>query len=575
MSRLPEGHSVAGSNPASRETLSSSDGRAYEIPAQTFYLNKKKEVYTMNVYASQFNKFKTTPQSEPIPTRTDQVKNNAGGYVFEADKMMQLKRFLCLGTVGGTYYVGEESLTKENFATIMESMNSLETAETALDVAAEYSFTGRIAKNDTAIVVLVCAFNSRIKEVRKLAKEYFSKIIRIPTHMFIFVDYIKRTRGFGRLIKDAIAEWYNEKTYDNLVYHCLKYQKRNNWSHIDVLRLTHVVPKDEQFDRFFGWLAGKKEPVANKMLEGFFKLREPNLSEKEVVKIIQDYNITWEFVPSQYLGLKKVWIALLPNLPFTALIRNLARMTGLGILTEFSEETKYVVTKITEKELIKKSRIHPLQIANALVTYSQGSGYRGSMIWTPTNVIIQALDVALGMSFDNVPTTNKNFYVALDVSGSMTWGNISGSVLNYMQGAALMALATVKAENYCHTAAFSGTMQKLNILKTDNLTNVYRKIIGLRFDATDCALPMLDALDKNLPIDIFCIYTDNQTWFGDIHPCQALDKYRQKTGRNAKLAVISMAATRFSIADPNDPYQLDFVGFDSVTPQAISEFALL
>jgi 60 kDa SS-A/Ro ribonucleoprotein len=34
-----------------------------------------------------------------------------------------------------------------------------------------------------------------------------------------------------------------------------------------------------------------------------------------------------------------------------------------------------------------------------------------------------------------------------------------------------------------------------------------------------------------------------------------------------------MVANAFSIADPNDPGQLDIVGFDTATPQLISDFA--
>jgi 60 kDa SS-A/Ro ribonucleoprotein len=90
---------------------------------------------------------------------------------------------------------------------------------------------------------------------------------------------------------------------------------------------------------------------------------------------------------------------------------------------------------------------------------------------------------------------------------------------------------------------------------------------------TDCALPMLDALEKKLAVDVFAIYTDSETWHGKVHPKQALDMYRQKMGRAAKLVVVGMVANKFSIADPKDLGMFDVVGFDSVTPQLISEFA--
>ena len=71
--------------------------------------------------------------------------------------------------------------------------------------------------------------------------------------------------------------------------------------------------------------------------------------------------------------------------------------------------------------------------------------------------------------------------------------------------------------------------------------------------------------------DKFCVYTDNETWAGRIHPTQALKQYRDQYGKG-KLIVVGTSATNFSIADPKDAGMLDVVGFDSATPQLISQF---
>jgi len=90
---------------------------------------------------------------------------------------------------------------------------------------------------------------------------------------------------------------------------------------------------------------------------------------------------------------------------------------------------------------------------------------------------------------------------------------------------------------------------------------------------TDCALPMAAALQNKWEIDTFCIYTDSETWVGRIHPFQALQQYRQSMGINAKVVVIGMTSSGFSIADPSDAGMMDVVGFDTATPQIISDFA--
>lgn len=44
-------------------------------------------------------------------------------------------------------------------------------------------------------------------------------------------------------------------------------------------------------------------------------------------------------------------------------------------------------------------------------------------------------------------------------------------------------------------------------------------------------------------------------------------------GIDARLVVVAMTATGHSIADPDDPRQLDISGFDSAVPTLLSDFS--
>ena len=137
---------------------------------------------------------------------------------------------------------------------------------------------------------------------------------------------------------------------------------------------------------------------------------------------------------------------------------------------------------------------------------------------------------------------------------------------------AAMALVTAATESDVITIGFAHEMVRLNISPRQRLDDVVKTVSGLPFGATDCALPMLWALDNGVKADAFIIYTDSETWYGKIHPVQALREYRQKMGIPAKLIVVGMVSNRFSIADPNDAGMLDVVGFDTAVPQVISDF---
>jgi 60 kDa SS-A/Ro ribonucleoprotein len=104
------------------------------------------------------------------------------------------------------------------------------------------------------------------------------------------------------------------------------------------------------------------------------------------------------------------------------------------------------------------------------------------------------------------------------------------------------------------------------------LDDAVKAVSNLPFGGTDCALPMLHAMEKGLKVDAFVVYTDSETWAGNIHPVQALREYRTKTGIAAKLVVVGMVSNGFSIADPNDGGMLDVVGFDAAAPAVIADF---
>ena len=82
---------------------------------------------------------------------------------------------------------------------------------------------------------------------------------------------------------------------------------------------------------------------------------------------------------------------------------------------------------------------------------------------------------------------------------------------------------------------------------------------------------MLYARAQEIEIDAFVILTDSETWAGSVTRHR-----RSRTPPSvglARLVVVGMLANEFSIADPNDPGMLDVVGFDTATPQLVSDFA--
>lgn len=537
-----------------------------------------------------------TPQTQAIPGReADMAQNSAGGFSFKLSPWDQLDRFLILGTEGGTYYSGERELTKSNAQNVIRLI--AEDGARVVNRVVEISDSGRAPKNDPALFVLALASAADSEATRKAALAALPKVARIGTHMFHFAAFVDGVRGWGRALRRAVANWYLEQPVDDLANQVIKYQQRDGWSHRDLLRLSHPDTDDVVRDEIFKWVVGQGKSqydanILHPKIQAFEKAKRAS-SAKEIIQLIQSDNLPREAIPTQFLTDPKVWEALLANMPMTAMIRNLATMTRVGLLTPMSAAEKKVKAALTNSDALRKARVHPIQVLAAMLTYKAGRGARGQNTWNPARGVVDALDDAFYGSFGNVTPTGKNTLLALDVSGSMTSGEIAGVIgLSPRVASAAMALITANVESSYEFIGFTGgrsggmwggtsnrsgvknvgPVSTLAISPKMRLDDVLKLVNGLPFGSTDCSLPMLWAMEQKLPIESFAVYTDNETYAGTMQPSQALEKYRQKTGLPAKLAVVGMTATNFTIADPKDSGMLDFVGFDTAAPHLMSDF---
>lgn len=523
-----------------------------------------------------------SPQTTRTPGRTDEVKNNAGGFVFSVSARQRLERFLILGTDGGTYYVGQSNLTNQNLDFVKALIAKDERA--VIDTLVDVADANRAAKNSPSIYTLALVLSEGKDKVYLRATDVVNKVVRTGTHLFEFCTYIDSLGGWGRAKRSAVAGWYEGKTADQIAYQAVKYRQREGWTHRDVFRKVHPVGVDRHVGNFILGKPNDSMTVEARILDGFEAMQKAG-SVKEVVSILSAYkNLPWETIPTQFLTDEKVWKTLFYNgaLGQTALLRNVTRFAKMDAFKDlvFAGD---VAAALADGERIAKGRVHPVAYANALGVYRNGSparadgygySYGRTKSWTENPKIAGALEAGFYKSFKTVVPANKPTMVALDISGSMAGPAPSGLVgMNCREASAVMAMVTLRTEPYTMVTGFTSTLTELPISDSDSLETVVKKISGLRFGSTDCAQPMVYAKSKGLGIDTFVVYTDNETWSGGIKPVQALAQYRQSSGRNAKLAVVGMAATDFTIADPSDKGMLDFVGFDSTAPSVLADFS--
>ena len=523
-----------------------------------------------------------TPQSEPLE---GMVPNSAGGHAYPVDDMTRLQRFLILGSEGGSYYANERKLTLDNVAAVKRCIQNQGLA--AVSEIREISRARRAPKVGPPLFALAMAASYGDSDTRNYALSSLGQVAATGSHLQQFIDYIKPMRGWGRGLRRAVGKWYLDKDINQSVYQAVKYRQRYNWTHRDLLRKAHPKAMSPQFQELFAWITQGTMPDEDNdyfsLIHAYEEAKTANVDR--LTHLIAKYSLTWEMVPAEMLDKKELWGALAGHMPIMALVRNLATLTRLGVIAPMDsawacQRLNAIGNPLTEDF----NRIHPIAVLSALLTYKSGKSVRGSNTWRPVPQVVDALDQAFERSFATAPQTNQRFYLGIDVSSSMGHGEMAGVPgLSPRMAAAAMAMVIARREPNYYIAGFAAgqmtsmrrqtAMAPLFITATDSLADAVAKAHSLNFGRTDCALPMLDALEKKIPVDIFVILTDSETWVGNIHPVAALEKYRKEMGIPAKLVVVGMVSNGFTIADPEDGGMLDVVGFDAAAPALIADFA--
>lgn len=564
----------------------------------------------------------TTRQTEQTQrAKPEQVRNAAGGFVYQADDDVRLHRFLTLGTDGSTYYTSAKDLTRDNAAVVFRCVTNDPLKVVAKIV--EISTAGRAPKQNPALFALAICASHASDAGRIAALQAIPQVCRTASTLFTFIKYVEQFRGWGKGLQRAIYRWYNNRPIDRLAYQAVKYRARDDWRHADLLRLAHnhtgtrkhVAQPDAEHAVLYNWIAGRntieltrggghkglgmenlpevKGPMEASLpdLIGWFEELQSTDNLTRVVDLVRGSNgaISWEMIPDRFINQASVWEALLDNdIPQTALLRQLPRLTRAGLCSGATGAK--IATQLQDSVLLKRARVHPINVLVAMRTYTSGHGEKGKLTWTPERRISDALDAAFYNAFGAVEATGKSTLLALDLSGSMEWANCSGMPITPREACAALSMVTAAVEPNHEIMGFTSDgwtagmgrntrwgapagISKLDISPRRRLDDIIAYTRSQPAGGTDCALPMIWAAQHRVAIDTFCVYTDNETWAGVMHVDQALENYRQTMERDARLVVVAMTATGSSLCDPQSPDSMDISGFDSVCPQLISDFS--
>ena len=546
-------------------------------------------------------------------------------------------RILILGTTENTYSSSASRKIDKYSISFLEQQIQAGNGQKILNVVEEIFISGRAPKQEMTLMTHAMLCRAEDINLRKNALQLVSKY-RTLAQLYLWKTFHadvpnadgEKSKGYGRAVKRVINEWIFQQTPRQLAYQLTKYPHRHKWGIKQIMQCAH--PKSGSGDDRVFPPAKKNETqtpltdatpidlVLRYAVNGYKEMKklakkydlkatpeykylkavnwaktnramdEPNRAY--LIKLIQKHTLTREQISTEGLALLDVQKALLLDetmtkvtMPLTALLRNLANLTRFGVFAD-NAILNVVVKHLLNPDIIKKARVHPVNVLLAWFTYKAGEGERGKHKWNPHLELVKGLEEMFYLSFQTLKPTGERLCVLIDASGSMSSPSAC-KVISNAEAAALLAMGIARAEAnsanpvqhsfYIFTAADgrktgTGLTDVSDLIHADaSFENVLDAVQRSDWGQTDISLGITEAAKFNRRYDAFIVITDNDVNSG-IKPSFALDYYRGKMKMETKLAVIACQATNFSIADTNDKGMMDFVGFDSHLPKLLQQF---
>ncbi|XP_057300078.1 RNA-binding protein Ro60-like [Hydractinia symbiolongicarpus] len=407
-----------------------------------------------------------------------------------------------------------------------------------------------------------------------------------------------------------IEAWYTdkEKSAVSFLYLLTKYQSRYGWDHAMLFRYAHVsIPESDEekdvkdiivkyclkgYEAAIADLDVKKvyiEQPKSRLKDFLDTLKElkqlkvvTNETEQKIVEIIESkyrgvngqkvvmyamprqnplyddensmacksrLHLAFEHLPSMFFNSKKVWQALLKDIPLTSLLFNLTRMIKLGIFE--SEENITCLEKSLSEDKIKKAglSVHPLRMLTALWNVDSELSMRDPEQNPRSSDICGILRNAFYHSFrcdDCKSKTDQKIIISIEASSAMLQ---TGFLLHHFLSPAMtaVALSTVLLKSHQSSTVYVGNLK--TTLQPEKILKNMRKVAEKNPVKTDPSFAIEETIRRKETVDAFLIFAKSSS----SKSYAEFKRYQTEFGENGvKLIICSMTANSSMIADPGN-----------------------
>jgi 60 kDa SS-A/Ro ribonucleoprotein len=408
-----------------------------------------------------------------------------------------------------------------------------------------------------------------------MMKTVFPRVIDNGKMLRNFVQIVRSgvvgRKSLGTAPKRAAQAWFTSRTPEVIFRNSLGSQP----SMADVIKLVRPSPKtgaekDDVREALYGYLIGKpfdgsKLPPIVQTFEAFKKGEGP----------VPD--VPFEMLTALELT-KDHWCSIARQMTWTQTRMNLNTLLRKGVL-EDDALVSLLAERLRDAHAVRRARAFPYQLLAA---------FRAAGADMPLT-LREALQDALELATENVPSVPGKIYVCPDVSGSMQ-SAITGqrgsatTAVRCVDVAGLVAASLLRRNASAEVVAFSDDVVRMTrpLNPRDSVMTNAQYLASLPSGGTACSAPLRHLNERGATGDLVIYVSDNQSWadFGrkvagsHTRGTVMAEEWERFRGRNpqAKLVLIDLQPySSTQVAERDDV--LNVGGFSDAVFEIVSLFA--
>lgn len=414
--------------------------------------------------------------------------NHAGAGAYDYIAAHKLAQYAATGCLSNTFYAGAE----EQLDTVLQLALQLEPQFVAK--AAVYARKKGHMKDVPALLLAALSTTST-----ELLQKTFPHVVDNGRMLRNFVQIMRSgvvgRKSLGSVPKGLVRKWLDTASERALIDASVG----TSPSLRDVVRLVHPKPADATREAFYGWLLGKPH-LFERLPQALQALKLFELDRSREVPDVPFQMLTALNLDAQgwaQVALRGGWHMLRMNL-------NTFARHGVFLLPHVTDA---IAERLSNREAIKRARVLPYQLLIAHSTI--GPKVPG--------IVREALETAMEIALENVPSFRGRVVICPDVSGSMA-APITGkrgtatSAVRCIDVAALIAAAVMRANPDTTVLPFAEVVRETRLNPHAKVMTNAERLASMGGGGTNCSAPLEWLWRHRVQAELVILVSDNQSW---------------------------------------------------------------